>query len=186
MDYDAEIQRVRRGGDKEDVERDWKKLHARGIYEELGEIASLLRKAERSKGSERAVDRARLTDELGDLCAYVALVAQDSGGSFERVRELIEPYQRNSTPETRLDELYYYAGLFAAHYSDVVRHRYARGGLLGRLAEVLAELLMLASDHGLTLEDLQRANVAKLRARFPGGYTIAAAEAKADERAGAR
>lgn len=183
MDYDAEIQRVRRGGDKDDVERDWPKLHVHGLYEEAGEVVSLLRKAERGG---RPVDRARLTDELGDTCSYLALIAQDKGSSFAelvRCQVLYGPLSTRSSDWPALDEFVTSVGEVASVHSMLVRGMSWDVALLRALVRCLRDLLELALVHGIVLEDMQRANVAKLRARFPSRYTIAAAEAKADEKA---
>lgn len=53
--------------------------------------------------------------------------------------------------------------------------------MLKELGDVLWYLSNLADAHGFTLEQVAHANVAKLRARYPAGFTVAAAQAKADE-----
>jgi NTP pyrophosphatase (non-canonical NTP hydrolase) len=50
------------------------------------------------------------------------------------------------------------------------------------LGDVLWYLANLASAHGFSLSDVAQTNVDKLRARYPEGFTVAAAAAKADER----
>lgn len=44
-----------------------------------------------------------------------------------------------------------------------------------------AALVNLADAHGFKLSEVAQVNVDKLRARYPAGFTVAAAEAKADE-----
>jgi NTP pyrophosphatase (non-canonical NTP hydrolase) len=53
------------------------------------------------------------------------------------------------------------------------------------LGDVLWYLAAIATSAGLSLDDVARANVTKLRARFPNGFTPEASVAKADERGGA-
>lgn len=50
------------------------------------------------------------------------------------------------------------------------------------LGDVLYYLARAASEIGWTLQEIAQANVAKLRARYPSGFSVAAAEAKADEK----
>lgn len=49
------------------------------------------------------------------------------------------------------------------------------------LGDVLWYVAALADAHGFTLADVAEANAAKLRARHPNGFTVATANAKADE-----
>ena len=181
LDYDAEVQRVRRGSDPADTERNWRKLHVRGIYEEAGESVSLLRKAER-KGD--PIDSEKLCLELGDKLCYLVLAAQDRGSSFAELwRTLLELYVQPSAPadDTCVDDLFGAVGGVASRFADERRGIDVRQGMLYALERCLWRLVLVAAYYGFTVEDLQRANIAKLRARFPEGYTIAAALAKADE-----
>lgn len=49
------------------------------------------------------------------------------------------------------------------------------------LGDCLWYLANLAGAHGFTLSEVAQANVSKLRARYPSGFSVAAAQAKADE-----
>ena len=53
--------------------------------------------------------------------------------------------------------------------------------LLKELGDVLCYLANLASAHGFTLSEVAQANVDKLRARYPEGFTVAAANAPKPE-----
>jgi NTP pyrophosphatase (non-canonical NTP hydrolase) len=52
------------------------------------------------------------------------------------------------------------------------------------LGDVLWYLANLADAHGFTLSEVAQANVDKLRARYPVGFSVQAAAAKADEKHG--
>jgi NTP pyrophosphatase (non-canonical NTP hydrolase) len=57
-----------------------------------------------------------------------------------------------------------------------------RENLLKELGDVLWYLTLGAHLGGFTLEEVMDANIAKLRARFPHGWSAEAANAKADEK----
>lgn len=54
--------------------------------------------------------------------------------------------------------------------------------LAKELGDVLYYLARAAASLGLTLSQVAQANVDKLRTRYPVGFSVTAAEAKADER----
>ena len=58
---------------------------------------------------------------------------------------------------------------------------YDRAALVKELGDVMWYVANLADAHGITLSEVATANVAKLRARYPAGFSVAAAAAKADE-----
>lgn len=59
---------------------------------------------------------------------------------------------------------------------------YDAGKLKKELGDVLWYVANLANIHGFTLSEVAQANVDKLRARHPSGFTVASAAAKADEK----
>lgn len=56
-----------------------------------------------------------------------------------------------------------------------------RDALAKELGDVLYYIARAASSLGFALSEVAQANVSKLRARYPEGFTVAAAAAKADE-----
>lgn len=57
-----------------------------------------------------------------------------------------------------------------------------REKLLKELGDVLWYLTLATRLGGFTLSEVMDANIAKLRARFPDGWSVEAANAKADEK----
>jgi NTP pyrophosphatase (non-canonical NTP hydrolase) len=59
-------------------------------------------------------------------------------------------------------------------------HKLDKAELSKELGDVLWYLAALASLHGLYLDDIAEQNIAKLRARYPNGFTQADSQARAD------
>ncbi len=60
---------------------------------------------------------------------------------------------------------------------------FAGNAIVKEIGDVLWYLAAICEETGLSLSDVATANVAKLRARYPDGFSHAAANAKADEAA---
>jgi NTP pyrophosphatase (non-canonical NTP hydrolase) len=75
----------------------------------------------------------------------------------------------------------------AGEVADLLKKVHGHGKPLDReqvkkeLGDVLWYVANLADAHGFTLSEVAVTNVTKLRARYPRGFTVAAAAAKADE-----
>ena len=81
--------------------------------------------------------------ELAQLVQNMALgLAGETGEVIERVKKQV----------------------YHGHTPDV-------GGLVGELGDVLWYLAGLCSAYGLTLSDVANANIAKLQARYPDGFS---------------
>lgn len=70
----------------------------------------------------------------------------------------------------------------AGEVADLLKKGYGHGHgvdtekLKKELGDVLWYLAVLADAFGMTLEDVARANVEKLRARYPAGFTVEASK----------
>jgi NTP pyrophosphatase (non-canonical NTP hydrolase) len=88
-----------------------------------------------------------------------------------------------------IDQMVWALGLTgeAGEVADLLKKGFGHGHGVDReklqkeLGDVLWYLAVLADSFGLTLSEVARANVAKLRARYPTGFSIEASKAKADE-----
>lgn len=89
-------------------------------------------------------------------------------------------------PETRL--VNFALGLCgeAGEAAEVVKKRLFHGHALDReklqreLGDVLWYVATLATTAGLTLDQIAKANIGKLRARYPGGFSTEASVARVD------
>lgn len=98
---------------------------------------------------------------------------------------------RTAGPTVRGDLAYSMGGVGgeAGEYLDVVKkhlwhgkdHDASRQQALKELGDLLWGIAQAADAWGWTLDEVARANVVKLRLRYPAGFTPAAAAAKADE-----
>lgn len=74
----------------------------------------------------------------------------------------------------------------AGEVADLLKKHLGHGHTLDRetlrdeLGDCLWYLAGLASTHGMTLDDIARANVEKLERRYPGGFSHEASRARAD------
>lgn len=74
----------------------------------------------------------------------------------------------------------------AGEYQELVKKHVFHGKPLDRdraareLGDVLWYLARAAADHGFRLSEIAALNVAKLRARYPDGFSAAASEARVD------
>jgi NTP pyrophosphatase (non-canonical NTP hydrolase) len=118
-------------------------------------------------------------EELGDLMWYIAAVAHHTKVEFGFT---FMAFQLDNGRFQIKDRLVYNAAAIAEHVKKVFGH----GKVLNadkvshHLLECLRACAAAAAALGCRLEDIAEANLEKLRARYPAGFDIQIAAAKAD------
>lgn len=121
-------------------------------------------------------------------------VAAGSGGAYLRAMSLAD-YQplaaRTANPALSPDDRLLDAAAGLAEeageiLAQVRKHRFQqrpldRDGLVTELGDALWCLTMVATSLGVTLDDVAGRNIAKLRARYPDGFSPEAARDRIDE-----
>lgn len=135
-------------------------------------------------------DRLRhLKLELGDLLHYVGALARYTGTSlawFLHAREDLAPLEdlmRNGLPRVLLE-----LNIHAGQAADATKKMRFHGHPVGigpeldlNLHRVVEVARLLAELHGLSIEEVLEANMAKQWARYPKGFSAEASMARADE-----
>lgn len=150
---------------------------AMGLAEEAGEVTN----AARGDGARRET----VIAELGDVVWY-AVTAANRLDCTEMDAFAGGDHWSTYGRDGLLWMLHGEAAKFSGAMKKALFHGRGidaqRAELLLRIGNVLRIVYALAPAYGSTLFDVQRANVAKLRARYPsGGFSAAEANAHADE-----
>jgi NTP pyrophosphatase (non-canonical NTP hydrolase) len=154
---------------------------ALGLVGEIGELADLLKK---TLGHGHDFDPATIQDEMGDVLWYVAEMCSAFGVM------LTYSLPRFAAPALDLHWLSVWmltlagsAGRIADKIGDQVadpRRKVGPGWIAGQMTDVLDALRNAADCAGLSLADIAAANVAKLAARYPDGFSSARSRARYD------
>ena len=143
-------------------------------------------------------DRLVRTDTYADFDREVARTASCG---FKQARDALDEISRFGSADVPLDELEALidaaeasvAGLGiaseAGEVADLLKKHLGHGHELDReklkkeLGDVLWYVARIAQHFGMGLEDVARANVAKLRQRYPSGFSTEASKRRADIKA---
>ena len=138
-------------------------IWALGLAGEAGELLDACEQGTRSE----------VVKESGDLAWYIANLARVHGFKLTGLY----------VPECTLS-----LTIAVGQVCDLLKKVHGHGKpyepetMRRALGQALAALLALALRHGITFSEFAPANVAKLRARYPEGFSVAAAQAKVDEK----
>jgi NTP pyrophosphatase (non-canonical NTP hydrolase) len=132
-----------------------------------------------------------VTKEAGDCCWYLArgcaALGVDMGRVFTDADYIYVKAQ--SVHMSRQWDAYKFAPVLlkiAAKFSEVVKKIYAQGHeadrekLIDLLVQYWVLLEIFAERVGIPISDILEANIAKLRSRFPDGFTVAASVGRAE------
>lgn len=124
-------------------------------------------------------EAARTLPPNTELRAALNLGALGLGGESGEVIDLIKKALFHDSPQLSFPE-----GMLSGspehHAHDRALHAF-RDKLRKELGDVLWYVAAIATGAGMTLEEVAEANVAKLRARYPEGFSPEASRARADE-----
>lgn len=160
-------------------------LVAMGLAGEAGEAIDLLKKAIHHRA--KPLDRDKYMKELGDVLWYVALGLRLGGWSFADAAGS-SLYARD-TREMDTSRLAFQLARGVGKVVEIIdEHIYEDRPLFSVLERhfmgIVEVVRVSAERQGFTLEDVMQANVEKLRARHPNGWSPESQAAKADEAAG--
>lgn len=163
-----------------------------GIVEESTEILGYMRKV---VGHGHPFDRSKLIEEMGDLLWQIAETATSYGLHLARL-----------AGDRTLDAFQEWVADGAPSSGDIVdgvRLSAAASKLASRMADqleggpyltgtdvedwlrvILQRLCLIAKSHGVRLSEIAGANEAKMRVRYPDGFTSEASQARVDTAAG--
>jgi NTP pyrophosphatase (non-canonical NTP hydrolase) len=175
--YEREVKRLLGAHDSEIS------AYALGLSGEVGEVVDLLKKA---WGHGHPLDREKLKKEIGDAMWYVIALALQFGIPVANVtpRRLIDDIgheHRGQRPllivELVSRVVHKAAGFWYRDGSHDLRfpERFARC-----LRDVFDQLEQLALENGIGLTETLQANVDKLRARYPDGFSAEASIVRVD------
>lgn len=167
--YAAEVDRTRRRVDVELPQETYLIGHSLGLVGEAGEVADLVKKWV-LHGHE--LDKPKLIKELGDVLWYNVALRLDTGAALPTDWLAIEAALPELTPQ-EVSALAIQCARTSARYAG------GEGGVW-LLNDQLLELAALGFACGVSLAEIAATNIAKLRARFPAGFTAAASQARAD------
>jgi NTP pyrophosphatase (non-canonical NTP hydrolase) len=144
-------------------------IFALGLFGETGEVSELLKKFFR----DGVLDKDLLAKELGDVLAYLTLIADTFGFTLEEIALISNLYAITDPKENLVIFALGLAGE-TGKVSEQIK-KYFRDGVIDKellakeLGDVLAYLRLLADTFGFTLEEIVQINHAKLIAREQKG-----------------
>jgi len=117
-------------------------------------------------------------EEIGDLCWFLALAGKSLGvAPFDAERGMHYDQRASGTIGTMVEWLGEHAALIAGDAKKWLVYGKRPGeSIEHRMARMVDLIRSIGEQHGWTLEEIQEANIRKLAARFPDGYTDLAAK----------
>lgn len=199
--YDAEVRRTggtspHDGESQEDYDARNVSLCSLGIPGEIGEVADFVKKLVFHGRVFDDAAQLKLANEIGDVLWYCSYLASTLGQPFgvymaAMTRGTLRSTERHGVFASQAKALGPAAAcrVLVVSGATVVQALYPNGAdaphdpeisfltVIGRIVEILRHI---GSLYGITLTDAVRANVRKLRVRFPDGFTIEAANSRVD------
>lgn len=130
-------------------------IYVMGLIGEAGELVDHLKKVE---GHGVALDRDLVLKECGDVMWYAAAVA--TLGKF-----LLSQWEYPAEPDLRKQTI-----MLAIGIGNVCREFYDDGEV-SRTLDIVDDVTHIARFAGWSLDEVMVANIAKLEARYPAGFS---------------
>lgn len=155
---------------------------AMGLVSDAGELVSAV-KAIEVYG--KAPDYDNLREECGDVLWFAAYAAHLHGAKLSAVAtRYTMPHEDKSDTVVHRALRVVNCAVHCANNIAWPEHAHAEHAL-NHLALTLEYLERVMDCYGLDIQSVMRANILKLRKRYPDAYSDAAAQARADKQAGA-
>jgi NTP pyrophosphatase (non-canonical NTP hydrolase) len=153
----------------------WRKHYTLGIFEELGEIAGIVK---RHSFYNQPLNVEKLKEEIGDFLWYFMGFVFDQGSEIPGLVDTLEEVRRNPdhfmeeyaidepvVVEPTISDIMVMGTLIVGAFGDGL------DAVEGFSIAVVSTLNKLAHMAGTTLEECMELNVPKLAKRYPNGYT---------------
>jgi NTP pyrophosphatase (non-canonical NTP hydrolase) len=152
---------------------------ALGLCGEAAEVVQLFEEAQ--PGQDVGQFHTNLKLELGDVLWYVAAMFDSLGKTMLDIDSMFPAPDLQKlvsyAGELEITDLLLHMGRHAGHAADRIKKYEWHGktldqnGLFADLTNIVTIVSELAARTGMTVEELFQANVDKLEARYPGGFT---------------
>lgn len=187
-EYQLETRRTRPAGESKERAL---AHYALGLCEEAGELAGVIKK---HVFYGHPLDRDKLVKEAGDVLWYLASLLETTGSSFADEVAAIQEIEDWARHEGEVDDAGPLQRMFRVlencHGVAEIAERVVAGvsadGVRFQGAFLVMEIVGILAAFDITLPEVMAANVAKLRARYPQGWTAADAAERKDEGPGLR
>lgn len=179
-EYAAEVNRTRRRTDADLSDQTYLIGHTLGLVGESGEVCDLVKKWFLHGHPFDGAACEKLIKELGDCLWYNVALRLDLDQPLPR---WVAPSSKPDLLDIAKDALFSQfkaAKVALAAARGRTRSVFDRYEIVEALNEQIAELASIASFAGVDLAHVAAQNIAKLRARFPEGFTSAASVARVD------
>lgn len=149
-------------------------------FAEAGEFQSLVLDYIDSGYNAVAISALEVRKELGDLMWYCALLSHQHQWALQDVAALSAPIDGTHSLEWYAVAL----GVAASKVQEPLKkhigqgHGYSFADVVEHIGRVVQLIWAIANYFGLTLEDVCRANIAKLQDRYPNGFDPAISQAR--------
>jgi len=168
LDYQRDA--IRSWGCTSDLKFDLQVLQL-GLVGEAGEVADLIKKI---KGHGHSPDPEKLIKELGDVLWYVAVLHHALDLKGRRPEPLY--VEKRGVEDSPRDLIQNALGLCIST-AELVQYIATTGSDFGVILMILKEM---AEASGSTLHEVARANIHKLKQRYPDGFSSQASQRRVD------